>query len=1030
MNTCPPPEQLERLVEDRLDRNDREALAAHVECCTACQQALEQLTRGSEAGFVIDVGCPTSNDDADLLDRIRARGPLPANEETSAAPPGNDGLSTGIDSLTMTQPHVTTLTVSAHLPKISGFRIIREIGRGGMGIVYEAEQEQLNRRVALKLLRPDMFRDERKVQRFEREVRAVARLHHTNIVPVFGVGEQDGHPYYVMQFIDGKGLHAVVDELRCQAQADATQHAQDSVVASPSTLLESAKSSSASAAARMYFENVARIGIQAADALDYAHRHGVLHRDIKPSNLLIDHGGTIWVADFGLAKTRDDDDLTSTGDVVGTLRYLAPERLQGRCDATADIYGLGLTLYELAAMRPAFGETDRLKLLDQVRHSDPPRLRSLVRRIPRDIETIIHKAVDRDPARRYPTASAMADDLRRFLDGWPIRARRVSAAERVVRWCRHNPGATASLAIFLVAAIASAAFAYRAMQSEAAARRASDRALSALNTILHNEADPMFTEEMRPYRRSLVTEALRQAEGLVAEFESDPRSKPQLVKSYFAMAKNQAEGGDLAGATATMDKGLMLAESMVHRDPTSVPAQAALADILHQAVVLTPDSQTKRQRNVRSTKIYKQLLQQNPGSSDASVWATQVALNAYNLGNLDFVESETKSGDARVDLLEKAVGLFREGIQYCQDRLAQGDQSEGVYMRLAINERYLCRAYHRLASSVSKPDAAAPASAQSIEAGKAAIVHFEKLVSSYPDNFQHGMDLSLAHDELAQSYRDSGKMAEAIQSHENTRKLLKSLLTKHHSLVSRVFAINEALVQADYNLQGAYESDPVRYYAQNRELVTEEYAISEKLDLVKGLAPNTRIAHAWSCFYVTEYQDDDGRPVDLELLLKAEHLADELAKERPAVTGAAALSIIVRKKLSDEMNARGDSQEGQRWHALTVAAAGGNPALLYDVAVSYGTSALFVGQLPNKLDKEQQNAVRERYQRGAVALLNDAIAAGFKDVRRIRSEPSFLILRFRRDFKAVLDGLESSARGSAPQQPPAPSGPGLRPSPR
>src|SRR5262249_46384229 len=150
------------------------------------------------------------------------------------------------------------------------------------------------------------------------------------------------------------------------------------------------------------------------------HRQGVLHRDIKPSNLLLDGQGTVWVADFGLAKAADGDDLTHTGDIVGTVRYMAPERFEGRCEVRSDVYALGLTLYELLALRPAFEGSDRAGLMRQVTHEEPPRLRAVDPTIPRDLETLVHKAIEREPGRRYADAGALAEDLRRYVEGRPI----------------------------------------------------------------------------------------------------------------------------------------------------------------------------------------------------------------------------------------------------------------------------------------------------------------------------------------------------------------------------------------------------------------------------------------------------------------------------------------------------------------------------------------------------------------------------------------------------------------------------------
>ena len=207
---------------------------------------------------------------------------------------------------------------------------------------------------------------------------------------------------------------------------------------------------------RQFYRSVAQVGIQVAEALEYANRQGILHRDVKPSNLLLDNLGIVWVADFGLAKTAEADDLTHTGDILGTIRYMAPERFSGRCDARSDVYSLGLTLYELVALKPAFEASDRHALMDRVLHQEPERLKKLAPGVPRDLETIIAKATMRDSAARYATAGALAEDLRRYVEDRPIRARRVSSAERFARWCRRNKLLAASLGLSVVGLVAAA----------------------------------------------------------------------------------------------------------------------------------------------------------------------------------------------------------------------------------------------------------------------------------------------------------------------------------------------------------------------------------------------------------------------------------------------------------------------------------------------------------------------------------------------------------------------------------------------
>jgi WD40 repeat protein len=396
------------------------------------------------------------------------------------------------------------------LKQLGDFRILREIGRGGMGVVYEAEQISLGRRVALKVLPEQVLVDPRTKQRFEREARAAARLHHTNIVPVFGVGAEDGLPYYAMQLIQGTGLDIAITELaRLNAGGDPTaarpevlaisrwlltgsEHAAldfsrtpadttpldrpvgpsgtaaggaDARTAKTTGSSPSQGKASSGVVRRTFWGGVARVGYQVASALAYAHRQGIVHRDIKPSNLLLDQAGTVWITDFGLAKAQDQQDLTHTGDVVGTLRYLPPEAFEGKSDARADVYSLGLTLYELAALRPAFAESDRNRLIKQVTMGEPEPLGRVRQGIPRDLETVIHRAIERDPARRYQKAEELADDLRRFLDDQPVKARRTSALERLGRWARRNRGVAAALGVIalllICVAIASSVAALR-----------------------------------------------------------------------------------------------------------------------------------------------------------------------------------------------------------------------------------------------------------------------------------------------------------------------------------------------------------------------------------------------------------------------------------------------------------------------------------------------------------------------------------------------------------------------------------------
>ena len=398
--------------------------------------------------------------------------------------------------------------------RLGEYRILREVGRGGMGVVYEAIQESLGRHVALKVLPARAGNRGNALERFKREARAAANLHHTNIVPVFGVGEADGVHYYAMQFIAGQGLDAVLDELRRLRDKSPAPNAdlktvtlanylvsgqfpspaaEPVVPANPMAATRSGPAGSGSTVLsgssdlargpdHRYFRTVARLGAQVADALAYAHSQGVLHRDVKPSNLLLDAHGTLWVTDFGLAKVEGTDELTSPGDVVGTVRYMAPERFRGQADARSDVYGVGLTLYELLTLRPAFDDPDRLRLIDQIRAEDPLPPRSIDPRIPRDLELIVRKATTRHPDERYSTAAELATDLGRFLRDEPVRARRPTAVLRVRKWARRNRTVVTAGSLGLVLALAALAGSIGWAMRDQAARQAgidadADRAL-------------------------------------------------------------------------------------------------------------------------------------------------------------------------------------------------------------------------------------------------------------------------------------------------------------------------------------------------------------------------------------------------------------------------------------------------------------------------------------------------------------------------------------------------------------------------
>jgi WD40 repeat protein/serine/threonine protein kinase len=346
--------------------------------------------------------------------------------------------------------------------RLGDFRILRIIGRGGMGLVFEAEQLSLHRRVALKMLPFAAALDPQQLRRFQIEAQAAAQLHNTNIVPIFLVGCEQGVHYYAMQYIEGQTLANVIADLKRLTNAE-------EVSAHLSLPLERGEAGEGSSDLQQqtpippnihtpaYFQTIARLGQQAAEGLEHAHQLGIIHRDIKPSNLLIDIRGNLWITDFGLARIQSDSTLTMSGDIIGTLRYMSPEQSSGgetQIDHRADIYSLGATLYELLTLHPVHQSQDRAELIRRMTVEDPVAPRRHNPWIPKDLKTIVIKALSKDADHRYQSAQSLAEDLRRFQDHRPIQARRPSPWKRAEKWIRRHKAITVSaIAVSVLMAI-------------------------------------------------------------------------------------------------------------------------------------------------------------------------------------------------------------------------------------------------------------------------------------------------------------------------------------------------------------------------------------------------------------------------------------------------------------------------------------------------------------------------------------------------------------------------------------------------
>jgi serine/threonine protein kinase len=426
---------------------------------------------------------------------------------------------------------------------LGDFRILREVGRGGMGVVYEAEQISLGRRVALKVLPFAATMDSRQLQRFQNEARAAASLEHPHIVPVYGVGCERGVHYYAMKFIDGQSLSELIQELKTAEERN--HRATENTEKKQNTKTYSSLGSLCTLWQRRspdFYKSVAELGIQAAEALEHAHSLGIVHRDIKPANLMIEQAagstqqaaGRLWITDFGLARTAADAGLTMTGDVLGTLRYMSPEQAlakHGLVDHRTDVYSLGVTLYELLTGRPAVEGKDREEILNSITLDEPRSPRRLDSAIPRDLETIVLKAMEKNPADRYATAKELADDLRHYLEDRPIRARRPSLRQRLAKWARRNQAVVRSASVVLFLAViglgVSTVLIARAYKAEGDSRRtAEDRAAEyeALANYLVQDLLGSAAPEKTLGRKVTVEEVLSNAEKKIdSAFTDQPR---------------------------------------------------------------------------------------------------------------------------------------------------------------------------------------------------------------------------------------------------------------------------------------------------------------------------------------------------------------------------------------------------------------------------------------------------------------------------------------------------------------------------
>lgn len=571
----------------------------------------------------------------------------------------------GLQLLTEAGRQLAPVDVSGRLTNprlpLGDYHLLEELGRGGMGVVYAAEQRSLGRRVAIKLLPAISTLDARLRQRFLNEARAAALIAHPHVVPVYAVDCAEGVHYFVMQLIDGCSLGRVIAALR--RRDDATDE-------------KARRLAELAGAGDAFFRTAANWIAQAADALAAAHDLGIVHRDVKPANLLVDLGGKLWVTDFGLARVHGDHELTMTGHAVGTARYMSPEQSRGGdgVDARTDVYSLGATLYELLTLTPAFPANEQLMLRRQLADAEPTRPRRINSAVPRDLETIVVTAMAPSPVDRYATAGAFAADLRRFLDGRPVLARRPNWFDYFRRWLWRRRRGVGTLCAAVVLGVA-CTFAWSQHQiKQALARAEAERDLARvalLDTIdLARELSSVSRQQKR------VRQFLQMAKVHLETMErsaSDAESRFVLARALYEVARVRNGLGETAVADQLLRRSTAILDQLMAESPGEQRYRRELADCyrVHSCILGEGGQYAEAARQTgEALRIYKELSAADPTSGELlGLLADRHSDHSRALRATGDVDGSDRESAAALSLYRLLVGRYEKDPQ-ARSRLA------------------------------------------------------------------------------------------------------------------------------------------------------------------------------------------------------------------------------------------------------------------------------------------------------------------------------------------------------------------------
>lgn len=884
--------------------------------------------------------------------------------------------------------------------RLGDYQIVREIGRGGMGIVYEAMQISLGRRVALKVLPFAAVLDPKQIARFGNEARAAAQLHHPNIVPVFSVGCERGVHYYAMQYIEGQPLDRAIRQLRQLAQTEPVgSTVPENRKASPSLPVHPPAPPSTwhsfttahSIRTRDYALTVARLGVEAAEALHHAHEYGIVHRDVKPSNLLLDAQGKLWVTDFGLARFQVGGGLTMTGDVLGTVCYMSPEQAGGRThliDHRTDIYSLGITLYELLTLHDAFEEGDRHRVVRRILEDDPRPPRQYNPAIPVDLETIVLKATAKQRDQRYASAQELADDLRRFLDGKPTLARRPTLAERLSRWTsRHKAAvrlALATLAVAMVGLVASMALIAREHGRTRAALAKSEAHFHQARELLDRFGGRMAEDlasvpGAERLREEILRDTLDYYRQFIRDAGGDPSLRRDLGLTWSKIGSLTEQLGDWEKALAAHQEAARLLAELAAQQPGAAALHADLALCHNNAgLVLSQLGRTDEARLAyqQAIALQKPLV---AAHADVPRFRSELALTYSNLGLL---QSQTGDSAGAAAAFQDAVRIQQALVADYPETLAYPSDLAGSYNHLAILH------------SQSAPDTA-------VRWCRKALAIQEKLVTERPDDFEYLADVALTCNNLGTLESHAGRRDQAVAAYSRAIALQEQLARKAPSVVRfrRDLAVS-------LNNLGRVESDSADGPSA-REAFLRARGIVEQLvrDYPEELNYRSSLGGILNNLGMTLEQLGN-REEAVEVYRAAiEH--QQFALRRAAQVEQ--FRVFLSKQYWNYgrvLRELGNADEAAKTALARKALWPGNPDRLYHVA---GELALAAAVKPQGGQTPWDEAIAGQ----SLAVLREAVTAGFLEVDRLRRDPEWEPLRDDPRFLQLVDEMEHSPKDAA-----------------